>query len=417
MNSYFARQPILDEHLELFGYELLFRPDPQANTSGQNIILDGDNATSSVLNAVDWTGIANATGGTQAFINFTEQLLLSGVPTLYPKEHLVVEVLETVRMNPQILRAIQDLKEKGYTIALDDYEYRSNDQHLFSLCDIIKVEMDGSAKAYENLQRVVDALPPGQCRILAEKVETQQDFEESKALGCTLFQGYFFAKPKVVEEKTITPLKMNQMRLLRELTSPGGVEFSKLANIIKYDVALSAKTLRLVNSAHYALPHEVKSISQALTLLGIDELYKWLNYTFLAGLSADKPSELIVLSMTRAHFCEQVAKKIKGPHMADAYFLAGMFSLLDTMTNCNLQDCLKQMQIPQVTKAALLESGNDGRLALDLIIAIENGNWKNTSRLCQALGLTDGMALQFYINAMKETQRFYDAGKLDDEAE
>ncbi|HBR01306.1 MAG TPA: hypothetical protein DD738_01685, partial [Ruminiclostridium sp.] len=190
MNAYFARQPILDEDLNLFGYELLFRPNPQTNTSGKNIVVDGNSATSSVLNAIEWGGIEKVTGGTHAFVNFTEQLLLAGLPTLYPNQHLVVEVLETVRINPQVLEAIRQLKEKGYIIALDDYEYRANDQYLLSLCDIVKVEVDGSAKSFQNLQRVVQAVNLQQCRVLAEKVETQQDFEESKALGCTLFQGY-----------------------------------------------------------------------------------------------------------------------------------------------------------------------------------------------------------------------------------
>ncbi|HBR01307.1 MAG TPA: hypothetical protein DD738_01690, partial [Ruminiclostridium sp.] len=168
-----------------------------------------------------------------------------------------------------------------------------------------------------------------------------------------MFQGYFFAKPKVVTEKTINPLKINQIRLLQEVAKPG-VDFQILAGIIKHDVALSAKTLRLINSAYYGLQHEVKSIGQALTLLGTNELQRWLTYSSLTGLCDNKPSELIILSMTRAHFCESVGTAIKGYDNADAYFLAGLFSLLDTLTDCDLAQCLEQMQIPKVTKTALL---------------------------------------------------------------
>ena len=414
MNAYFARQPILDENLNLFGYELLFRPNPQTITSGKNIVVDGDSATSSVLNAIEWGGIKKVTGGTHAFVNFTEQLLLAGFPTLYPNQHLVVEVLETVRINPQVLEAIRRLKEKGYIIALDDYEYRPNDQYLLSLCDIVKVEVDGSAKSFQNLRRVVQAVNLQQCRVLAEKVETQQDFEESKALGCTLFQGYFFAKPKLVTEKTINPLKINQMRLLQEIAKPG-VDFQILANVIKHDVALSAKTLRLVNSAYYGLSHEIKSIGQALTLLGTSELQRWLTYSSLTGLCDNKPSELIILSMTRARFCESVGTAIKGYDNADAYFLTGLFSLLDTLTDCDLAQCLERMQIPKLTKIALLESGNHGRYILDLIIAIETGNWKNVTRLFQALGLKEVLAYRFYLEAIEAAQRFFDADFAEEE--
>jgi c-di-GMP-related signal transduction protein len=261
---------------------------------------------------------------------------------------------------------------------------------------------------------VVQAVNLQQCRVLAEKVETQQDFEASKALGCTLFQGYFFAKPKIVTEKAINPLKINQIRLLQEISQPG-VSFQVLANIIKNDVALTAKTLRLVNSPYYGLQHEVKSIGQALTLLGINELQRWLTYSALIGLCDDKPSELIILSMTRAHFCESVATALKGPSHADGYMLAGLFSLLDTLTGTDLLHCLEQMHIPKVTRKALLESGNDGRYMLDLMIAFENGNWKNVSRLCSALGLKEVLAYQFYMEAIHAAQRFFDANHAEEE--
>jgi len=135
--------------------------------------------------------------------------------------------------------------------------------------------VDGSAKSFQNLERVANAVNLQQCRILAEKVETQQDFESSKALGCTLFQGYFFARPNIVTEKAIHPLKISRVRLLQEISNPW-VDFQVLANIIKNDVALTAKTLRLVNSPYYGVQHEVKSIGQALALLGLNELQRWL---------------------------------------------------------------------------------------------------------------------------------------------
>ncbi|HHY53609.1 MAG TPA: HDOD domain-containing protein [Clostridiales bacterium] len=412
MNVYFARQPILDEKLNLFGYELLFRPNPQADAFAHP--MDGNSATSSILSALEWSGIEKVTGGTHAFVNFTEQLLLAGYPTHYPNQHLVVEVLETVRIHPKVLACLYKLKEKGYRIALDDYTYRPNDQSLLSLCDIVKVEVDGSAKSFQNLERVANAVNLQQCRILAEKVETQQDFETSKAMGCTLFQGYFFARPNIVTEKAIHPLKISQMRLLREISKPE-VEFQVLANIIKNDVALTAKTLRLVNSPYYGVLHEVKSIGQALALLGLNELQRWLIYSSLVGLCDNKPSELIILSMVRAHFCENVGVALKGPLNADGYALIGLLSLLDTLTGCDMVHCLEQMQIPKVTRKALLEAGNDGRHILDLIIAFEHGNWKNVSRLCSVLGLKEALAHRFYLEAVQAAQRYLEADQAEEE--
>lgn len=405
MEAYFARQPIMDVNLRLFGYELLFRPNMQSPDSGTMVHLDGDRATTTVLDAASWAGIEKVTGGKRAFVNFTHHLLLEGVATLYPKQYLVVEILENIRIDHQVLDAILSLKRQGYLIALDDYRYKKEDAALLKIADIVKVEVDGSDAAYQNLRQVLRAVNLNRCNVLAEKVETQEVFERTKMMGCTLFQGFFFARPKTISEKIVSPLKMNQMRLMREISRPD-MDFDILANIIKNDVGLTYKTLRLVNSAYYGLRNEVKSINQAVVILGRDEMRKWLTVSALCELCDDKPSELAIMSLTRAHFCELVALETRRYRNAEAYFLAGLFSLLDALTDTTLESCLESMTVPAATKLALLGGNNDGRDLLDLIVALEQGDWDIVVRLSKKLRIKEDLVAKIYLQAIDWAHSF-----------
>lgn len=405
MDAYFARQPILDQNLQLFGYELLFRSNPKAHTSGVMPTVDGDYATASVLEAVNINGIEKITSGSYAFVNFTKRLLLDGIATLYPKEYLAVEILEDIRVDETLLEAVRNLRSAGYLVVLDDYIYRPGDEPLLEMSDIIKVEVDGSSAAYSNLHTIAKKVNLKRCKLLAEKVETQEVFDKAAQMGCTLFQGYFFAKPKTIAKKTVSPLKVNQLRLIQEIMKPD-IDFKAISNIIKNDVGLSYKLLRLVNSAYYGVKHEISNINQAVVYLGKAELKKWLTFTSLAEISDNKPSELIIMSMTRAYFCEQVAKLTRKFRDADAYFLAGLFSLLDTITDSTLESCLETVMIPPVAVKALLEQDNPGRYALDLIISLENGNWEQVGRLGLKLNLDESQISDIYVDAIDWARQF-----------
>ena len=251
MDAYFARQPILDQEQSVFGYELLFRPNSDATHSGDLPVLDGDQATAAVLETVNWRGIERATGGRPAFVNFTENLLLNDFMLMYPNTCLVVEVLEFVRESPALLSAMTCLKENGYTIALDDFVLRHDNVRLLRMCDIVKVEVSIGGPALDNLRRVLDAVNGTDCKVLAEKVETREEFELARSLGCALFQGYFFAKPATVLERIVAPKNVNLLQLVSAVNRPE-IDFDEITSIIRRDVGLSYKTLQLVNSAHYA---------------------------------------------------------------------------------------------------------------------------------------------------------------------
>ncbi|MDL2252877.1 HDOD domain-containing protein [Ruminococcaceae bacterium OttesenSCG-928-I18] len=406
MNAYFARQPILDTNQKLHGYELLFRPDPQASTSGDMPSRDGDAATASVLEAISSKGIETVTGGKRAFVNFTERLLLDGVATFYPKEYLTVEVLESIETTSDVLDALTDLKQKGYTVALDDYVYHSSNKRLLELADIVKVEAYDDS-ALENIRVVASHIHSRHCQLLAEKVETEEMYQQVKALGCTLFQGFFFAKPALMLEHTVGSLRINHLRLIREATRPN-VDFALIADIIKQDPGLSYKLLRLVNSAYFGIRNEVKNIRQAVVYLGALELKKWISFVTLTGLCVNKPSELVLMSLIRAHFCEQVAMISGHRRDSEAFFLAGMFSLLDAMIDADMETALSKMSVPQITREALLEGGTPAATAIALITKLENGEWDDVTGCCEKLNIDPSQVSEIYYNALHWANAFTD---------
>lgn len=400
MNVCFARQPILGINRNLYGYELLFRPASDSTESAICGEIDGGRATATVLEAINIRGINVVTGGKKAFVNFTAPLLLDGVATQYPKQYLAVEVLETARNSEAVLNAIAELKEKGYTIALDDYMYCPENESLLALADIVKVETNGSREQMLNLKKVADRIRNTKALLLAEKVETEQVFHECKKVGCKLFQGYFFAKPVTLTGKTLAPMYINYLKLMAEASKPN-FDFAEISNTIKRDVGLSYRVLKLVNSAYFGLPREVKSVHQATVLLGNTELKKWASLLALTEMCKGSPEELILMSLVRAHFCELTAKSIVGEEDAEAFFLAGLFSLLDTMLSTKMEVVLENVSVPDMTRRALLEGDNCGAYAKKLICAIEQGDWETVHILEEKMSLNSEKVSENYYESLR----------------
>lgn len=399
VKTFFARQPILDPGQHLYGYELLFRSDPEAKTAGRTPQFDGDRATAIVPEALFNRGIDNVTGNKKAFVNFTEGLLQGNIAMQYPPEDLVVEVLETVKLNDDTYNALVLLKENGYQLALDDYVYRRGNERFLDLVDIVKVEVNDTTKVARNIGAVRSRVDPATTQILAEKVETREVFETARRLGCTLFQGYYFAYPDIVVDHTLGTLRANHLRLIAEVSKPN-VDFGAISSIIKQDVGLSYKTLRLVNSAYFGLPQKIQNIHQAVVFLGTNELKKWVAFTALTNITEGKPSELVTMSLIRGNFCETVAKNTRRQADSESYFLAGMFSLLDVMMEVKLETALADLSLTAVTRAALLEEDNPGWYALQLIQAFEKGQWERASHWCEQLGLHEETASEIYFRAL-----------------
>jgi len=376
--AFIGRQAILDQQKNVYAYEILFRSGLK-NAFDPN--LDGNVATQSVMvNAMLDFGMNKLVSDKRAFINFTEQNLLNRAPKLLPSENVVVEILETVQPTPEILQVVQELKAAGYKIALDDFVLMPGYEPLIDMADIIKVDFRITTDPEErkNLRKIL----PKHVRLLAEKIETEEEFQQALDFGYVLFQGYFFCKPAVLRQKRLTSNALSKMRLLREINRQN-VDFSAITGVISSDTNLVHKLLTYINSAGVGLNNHVSNLKQATVLLGASGVRRWVTLVSLQTFSEDKPPELFTLSLLRAKFCELLAGKLKRPGLtSDTAFLLGMFSLLDVLLSLPMDDVLKEVSLSDELSEALRGKDNDLRRLLDLVVAYEKGDWEKVITSC-----------------------------------
>ncbi|MEN0037505.1 MAG: HDOD domain-containing protein [Cellvibrio sp.] len=387
-----ARQPIFNGNMQVVAYELLCRNNDLKFIS----TTDGDAASSQVLlNAFTELPIEQVVGKHKAFVNFTRTLLNSPPP--FSKQKLVIEVLEGQQVDAAMLHSLKQLREQGYTIALDDFELDENSQNLVAYADIIK--LDVLALTPEKLQQHITYLKPFGVTLIAEKVETYEMFEQCKALGFDLFQGYFLAKPRVITGRKISENKQSVLQLLSALHD-ADAPIDKIERMIARDTLLSFKLLRLVNSAAFGLSRNVESLRQAIMLLGMNKLRNWVNLLALSNLSG-KPHELSIAALTRARMCEKIAAVINQRSRPDSYFTVGLLSTLDAFLDSPLEELLGTLSLSeQLNQAMLNHSGPEG-MVLQIVQAHEQGHWQEIDwdHLAE-LGLTTEKMAEIYVDSL-----------------
>jgi c-di-GMP phosphodiesterase len=369
-----ARQPIYDRALDVVAYELLFRD----SAGGRAIIDDAEAATSNViLNTFTEIGFENIVGDHRAYINVSRRFLLehhSGLLDLLPAGRVVLELLEDQEVDEELVEALQRLRARNFTIALDDFAY---DDSLLPLTRVARVvKLDVMALDRAELERHAELLAPLGLELLAEKVETHEEFELCKALGFEYFQGYFFCKPKTIEGHSVPANQLLKLRLVAQLQS-SDVGFDELEEIISYDVGLSYRLLRYINSAFFGLPREVGSIRQALVLLGQRNIRKWATLLVLADVH-DKPHELMITGLVRARMCELLAAPAGGTD-PDSFFTTGLFSVVDAMMDRPMEEILGSLPLAEeITGALLHHTGVRGEV-LASVLAFERGELSEVS--------------------------------------
>jgi len=401
VEAFIARQPIFDRKQNVVAYELLFR------SSLENYFdaTDGDQATSKVIaNSFLLFGIEKITGGKKAFINFTHDLLIREYVTLLPERILVVEILESVEPTDQLVEACRKLRQGGYILALDDFRYEQGYDALLSLAHIIKV--DFLATGVEERRRLADKFAPKGIKMLAEKVESREEFEQAVEMGYSYFQGYFFSKPVIISGRDIPAFKMNYLRMLKELNQPE-FDFGRVEDIIKSEVSLSYKLLKYLNSAFFGFRSKITSIRQAVTLLGENETRKWASLMTLASMGEDRPAELIVTAITRAKFCELIAPQIGLRHRTFDLFLLGMFSVIDALMDRPLEEILQEMSLTEDVEKALLGEANGLREVFDLILAYEQADWKTVSRTIAKFKVDETIPPTLYMESLEWADQIF----------
>ncbi len=381
---FLARQPIFNRQLDVHAYELLFR-DSRYNAHGG--IVDDDASTERVIaNAAEF-GLENLTRGRQAFINLPQNFLEN--PGLIPLDPawMVPEILESVVLNDACIAGIRHLHERGFRLALDDFVDTNHFDAILPLVDIVKLDVLELPQAQWSTQ--IDRLRGHGCRILAEKVETPEAYEILHALGVEYFQGYFFARPKMMGGHQLPPGSVTLLKTLAELNDPQ-TSTDDVLRLASRDVALSFEVLKQVNGAAQGFNRHFDSIREAILYLGRNTIQRWIALYLLA--SADTgPEENFTLALQRAKLCELIGERSGRSH-PEACFTAGLYSMLDALINAPLPDLLRHLNLTEDMRAALLSRSGDIGVILDCAQGMESGHF--VKRGCLPLSIDKLASLQ-----------------------
>ncbi|MFT4809378.1 MAG: EAL and modified HD-GYP domain-containing signal transduction protein [Paraglaciecola sp.] len=395
MFAYIARQAILNKKKELYAYELLFR-DGENNCFPD---ISPDEATSKILTDSHLDlGLEDISAGKPVFINFHQDTLLHRFPTSLDPKKVVIEVVETVKPTSELVQACKTIKDLGYTLALDDHDFDPKWDVLIPFTDIIKVDIIecDEQTLIDNIGKYVDS----KIKLVAEKIETIEDFEKYRDMGFDYFQGYFFARPEIVKQKKLPTSKLSLIELI---SASSAVEFDldKVNNIIQRDVSLSYKLLRFINNPLVNKTHEISNLRHALNYMGQVEVKKFIALLALANLGDSKPVELLHLSLIRAKFCDLIGQAKSLSNNPPTGFLVGLFSLLDALLDQPMQNIVEKLPIGEDIKAALCGDENELKQFLALIRAFESGYWKGVATISKQLSLDLNMTHAFYNESLK----------------
>jgi c-di-GMP-related signal transduction protein len=393
LQKFLARQPIFTSDRVVYGYELLFRASLENFFSNSQ----GDVASAAIAENFFLFGMEHLTQGRRAFINCTRDFLVRDYPALLPKDHVVIEILETVRPHEQVVEACRRLKAAGYLIALDDFLYTPEWLPLISLADFIKVDV--LATAPEEQQRLAKEFTRTNTRLLAEKVETYEIFQRTMDWGYTYFQGYFFSRPEVLTRHDVPAYKLNYLRVLQAVNR-AAIDLDEVAERIKAEASLSYRLLRYLNSAAFFLVSDVHSIPHALRLLGERGIRQWISLVAIACMGEDKPQELIVVSLTRARFCELLGPAARMPDSSNALFLLGLLSSIDAILDMTMEDVLREIVIHEEIRGALLGKDNSLRKIYDLAMMYETGSWDRLDESAARLGIPEDVIPGTFIQSV-----------------
>ncbi|WP_078427235.1 EAL and HDOD domain-containing protein [Alkalihalobacterium alkalinitrilicum] len=369
--------------------------------------MDNDQATLEVINSFIQIGMEDLSEGRPCFINFTYNLLENDIPSYFPPKTLVIEILETVTFTDDLIDICRKLKLKGYKLALDDFEMvesNSNFHTIMSLVNIVKIDIQKTTR--DQQLYLLNLLKKYNVDLLAEKVETREEYEKCLKDGYKYFQGYYFSKPIILSTSDLKVQHTSYYEIMGEL-SQANPDIERITYLIERDVSISYKVLKLINSPLYRRLSEIKSIKQAIVLLGLNELSKWIYLLYIRDTkekTSDIPNEVIKMCLTRAKASELIALHIGKKMESSSYFLTGIFSLIDTLLKQPLEKVMEQLPLYQEIKDTILGSQTPYREVLDLVIAIEKGEWSEINKRSEGIGLKQSELAQTYISALKWTQ-------------
>jgi EAL and modified HD-GYP domain-containing signal transduction protein len=394
-----ARQPIFDRCQSVFGYELLFR-----NGIENYFNADPESAARSTLDSSLLFGINTLCDNRRAFVNCTREVLFKDLITLLPPSQVVAEILETVEPEDRVVAACKRLKALGYLIALDDFAPNDPRVPLVEYADIIKVDIRATRPGERASMMRRFASP--KCKMLAEKLETPHEFYQARDMGFAYFQGYFFCRPEIVVGREVPASRIHYVRLL-EMVSRREIDMRELEKLLKQEASISYRLLRYLNSPIFGFALEITSIRHAMAVLGEREMRRWIRLVVTVGAAEQKCSELVLMGLARARFCELFSGKT---HPQSDLFLMGLLSVMDAILEVTMEALLEQLPVEHETKAVLLGEKSTLRPLYQLMLAQESGEWTASAALAKQLKLSDEEVASTWWQALQWAQEATSGG-------
>ncbi len=380
---FLARQPIFDKDLQLAGYELLYRASAMATTA------DGADSvqmsSSTIVNSILSIGLDDLIGDAKAWVNFPVEMLLERNFDLLDPKRCVIELLETVPCDDDAIMATQELHARGFTVALDDFAAGPEYAPLLELAHVIKIDVLGRGEA--DIDEQIKTLGPYRAKLLAEKVETASQFAMLRKLGFSLFQGYYFSRPEIVQRRDLSPAMAAIAQLMNKVLDQR-VSERELERIFRQDPGLSLKLLKIVNTASMG-GTGIESIAQAIRLVGRQVLHRWL--ALLLASSAPRKTgldqELVTRALERARLCEQLAELSGRKAQAPSLFLTGLLSTFDVVLGLPMEELLHSVKVAPEVEAALLHHEGPYTPYLQLASHWAEGDWDQATPLADLMGV------------------------------
>ena len=400
-NVFVARQPVFDAFGEVWGYELLFRASGEASNA---VVADGKNATSQVL--IDGLAIVNQSVGPKAkkLINFDAECIVAGLGWGLP-ENSVIEILEHVPPSTEVVEECRHLSTR-YELALDDYTGDSNFNDFLPYSSIVKVDV--LALDRQEIQDIASRLNKSGLTLLAEKVEDREMYEFVCGLGFTLFQGFFFSRPKTLGMKKLSSSQISRLQILKAIEQEQEIE--RLVRIVQNDVAITYRLLNYINSVGFGLVQEISSVSHAMRLLGQRHVKSWLSALVLADFANHgEKLEIAHMSVVRGFFVASFSDDIPTTLPFDSLFLIGLFSLLDALLEQPMDAILDRLHLQAEMAAPLLGQASPVDPLLDIARGCEYGDWFAVKSSARALGASPGHIATIYNEALMRAQALLNA--------
>lgn len=391
---FIGRQPIVDAQQKIIGYELLFRSNAEENSAQ---ISDDFSAGAQVLiNTLSNMGTGWLLGDKNAFLNVNTQMLNSEFMELLPAARIVLEIVGEITPTSELLERMQALKALGFSFALHSPQVITKNAELIKLATFIKVDLLHVSK--EQLGELAAALKQYPLKIVAEKVETLAEFKRCKELKFDYFQGYYFAHPEILTAKVINPSHALVLDILNKVR--GNQDIGEIERGFKRDVALSFKLLRYINSVGFGLSCEIQSIRHALSILGYQQLYRWLTLLIVTTNENSTPSALMKTAITRGRLTELLGQDLIDRSERDNLFIVGIFSLLDAMLEMPMDKVLEKLTLPENIADALLNRDGIYGPFLSLSEACEGAEIQRINELASSLAIDPNTVNEAHLKAL-----------------